>query len=172
VSLTATTQRLLTAGNTVGYTGTGTATWTGQSCSLYRPYGGAGVTTTTAPLYYDGSDEYSGTAVVKTAIPFEMLPGVPPGWYKGNRWNGGDYNEEYDSPDFQNMFLAHTTTTYDSTVATPRVVLPSYWRPDLVAYWYSRAISGTVPLYVLDVDGSGGGGINGHPSPLIPSGIS
>lgn len=128
--------------------------------SLYKPFGGTGLTQVTAPFAWttdkDGKD--TSQAVAKTAIPFEMLPNMPVSAYGTNRAQGGDYNEEYDSPDMQNMFLAYAVTDDGTPNKAQRVVLPSYYRPDLLAYWYRRAMMDTddvgssstvnfVPLY-------------------------
>ena len=144
VSLTAATQRELMAGQTVTYSGTNPAAmYRGQTYSMYRPFGGTGLTQATGtPKTVDGD-----------FIPFEMLPGIPPELYGTNLARGGDWSADYDSPDFQNMHLAHMTFDPSNGQQT---VLPSYWRPDLIAYWYRIAAGGgKIPLY--DANGPGTG---------------
>ena len=130
IYLTSSTRKVLNAGNGMSYQN--------QTYSIYKPFGGAGLTQATAPFAWtnDGSSDTS-QAVAKTAVPFEMLPNMPATAYGTNRAQGGDYNEEYDSPDMQNMFLAYAVMDGNNA---QRVVLPSYYRPDLLAYWYRRAM--------------------------------
>ncbi len=87
----------------------------------------AAQTPTTAPYYY-----------------YALMPNP-----KYNNYNGGlgGADEDYDAPDYQNMALAYMpvmpttlptlnpTTTNPATLSSTLVPLPSFHRPDLIAWW-------------------------------------
>lgn len=52
------------------------------------------------------------------------------------RLQGSQDNEDYDIPDYQNLFMA--AVVYDPAVGGYRVALPSFHRPDLINFWAAQ----------------------------------
>ncbi|GAB4133963.1 MAG: hypothetical protein Kow0040_17010 [Thermogutta sp.] len=109
------------------------------------PFGGTGVG-------YDGSDTLA--AADGNGLPFALLPNPSQGEFL-NYWAGADRvpgtaddrplsaNEDYDAPDYQNMFLA--MVVQDPANGNVLVPEPSYHRVALTAYWFQQAVNDRVP---------------------------